>query len=335
MSIVCFGELMLRLTPAIKGEKLVNTSNFDVNYAGSESNVASSLAVLGDSASFVSKLPLNPIGEGAIQSLNKYGINTEYVHRGGQRIGSYFIEMGSSIRPGNVVYDRAGSAIADINEGEFDWEKILRGKKWFFVSGITPALSDQCAKETLLAVKTAKREGVSVSFDMNYRRKLWSDRSIAAKIFNKIMEYTDLLFGNEGVLADVYDIHTIRRSKEVSPLDAIEKAKNIFGTLQFIFTSREHISASNNRLHAAYSSKKGLFTSKSYEVEILDRLGTGDAFAAGCLHGLIKGWKEQKIIDFGTAAFALKHTIRGDQHISNEDEILSIMDGNISGHIQR
>ena len=326
---------MLRLTPAVMGEKLVSTSSFDVNYAGSESNVASSLAVLGDSVSFVSKLPLNPLGDGAVQSLKKYGINTDCILRGGKRIGSYFIEMGSSIRPGNVVYDRGGSSIADINAGEFNWDKILGGKKWFFVSGITPALSDQCAKETLLAVKTAKKLGVFVSFDMNYRRKLWSERRIAAGIFDKIMEYTDLLFGNEGVLADVYDIHCSSNSNESRLLEALEKVKKMFGSLLYIFTSREHISASKNRLLAAYSSKKGLFTSKSYEVEIVDRLGTGDAFAAGCLHGLTKGWEEQKVIDFGTAAFALKHTIRGDQHISNYSEILSIMDGNISGYIQR
>ena len=335
MSSICFGELMLRLTPAIMGEKLVSASNFDVNYAGSESNVATSLAVLGDSVSFVSKLPLNPLGDGAIQSLKKYGINTDFVLRGGQRIGSYFIEMGSSIRPGNIVYDRAGSSIADIIAGEFNWNKMLRSKKWLFISGITPALSDQCAKETLLAVKTAKKHGVFVSFDMNYRRKLWSDRHKAAGIFNEIMKYTDLLFGNEGVLADVYDVQCISKTKEERLVEALERAKTMFGSLLYIFTSREHKSASNNKLQAAYSSPKGLFISKSYEVEIIDRLGTGDSFAAGCLHGLINGWEEQKIIDFGTAAFTLKHTIRGDQHTSSESEILSIMGGNISGYIQR
>lgn len=335
MSFVTFGEIMLRLTPAEPLGKIRTSRQFQTHYAGSESNVASSLAVLGNEVVFVTKLPENQLGDGAISSLQSFGIQTKHIIQGGKRIGTYFIEQGTSIRPSSVIYDRANSAISEIEANEFDWETILSKQKWIFLSGITPVLSKQCALETIKVAKIAQNKGVKVAFDMNYRRTLWKNASDARKIFDKILEHTDLLFGNEGVLKDVYDISPFGNTKEERTLSAMQIAAKDFGLDQLAFTVRDQISASNNELSGMYLSKQQIFSTEPINVEVTDRFGTGDAFAAAFLHSLNLGWKPQKIIDFATAAFALKHTINGDQHTSSESEIIAIMDGNIKGHVIR
>ncbi len=335
MSFTTFGEIMLRLTPSEHAGKINSTQNFGVHYAGSESNVASSLAMLKNQVQFVTKLPLNAVGDGALRSLQSFGISTDNIARGGHRIGTYFIEIGSSIRPSSVVYDRAHSAISEISIGELDWETILKNQKWLFISGITPALSKSCAEETLLVAKVARKMGVKVSFDMNFRRTLWKDKKDARDIFDAILENTDLLFGNTGVLKDVYDIEASGTNPIDKTINAIEKAKNTFGLKELAFTVREHHSASENKLSGVAFLNEKTTISNSYNVEIIDRFGTGDAFAAGFLHGLGHEWNLDKTLGFATAAFALKHTIKGDQHTSTEEEILSIFKGNISGHVLR
>lgn len=335
MSFTTFGEIMLRLTPSEHAGKINTAQNFGVHYAGSESNVASSLAVLKNNVQFVTKLPLNGVGDGCMMSLQNFEISTKNILRGGARLGTYFIEIGSSIRPSSVIYDRAGSAISAINSNEFDWENILKNQKWLFISGITPALSTSCAEETVKVARIAKQMGVQVSFDMNFRRTLWKDKSDARVIFDAILEHTDLLFGNAGVLKDVYDIDAKGDNPTDKALDALETARKRFGMEQLAFTVREHNSASENKLSGICSINGKTIISNNYTVEIMDRFGTGDAFAAGFLHGLGKDWKTEKILGFATAAFALKHTIKGDQHTSTEKEILSILDGNTSGHVLR
>ncbi len=335
MSFVTFGEIMLRLTPSLHGEKLQTANGFNVDFAGSESNVASALAVLGNKVSFVTKLPDHAVGNNAIQSLNKYGIDTKKIVRGEGRIGTYFIEIGASIRPSSVIYDRKGSVFSKIKEDEFDWSTILKGQKYVFVSGITAALSAQCAKELLKCVREAKKQGVIVAFDMNYRRKLWSNSSEARIIFDEVLSMTDILFGNTGALNDVHNIQPDSKDALEGTLEVIEKAKEQFGIKNYAFTIRNHISASTNELQAVFSSPKGNVLSNTYTVGILDRFGTGDAFAAACLHAINKAWNEEQIIEFGTAAFALKHTIYGDQHTSTQEEILSIVNGLTSGHVLR
>ncbi len=335
MSFSTFGEIMLRLVPAGQADRLRTTSLFAVDYAGSESNVAISLACLGNNVQFISKLPDNPLGQAARQSLDKYNVSTENIIEGGHRIGTYFIELGSAIRPSRVVYDRADSAIASIKEGEFDWEHLLKNQKWLHVSGITPALSQQCAEECVLAVKTAKRIGVKVSFDLNYRRSLWENSEKAKKIFNQILEHTDLVFGNIGVLKDVYGLVFNGKNPTDQTLDALRKAWHLFGVEQLAFTVRDHSSASANQLGGACISEGEPTISHGYDIEITDRFGTGDAFAAGFLHAFNRGWRQQHCIDFATAAFALKHTMIGDIHTSSEQEINSIVEGNISGHVIR
>ena len=335
MSFITFGETMLRLTPNQDAVKIKSSRLFQANYAGSESNVASSLGMLGNEVSHITKFPNNQLGDAAIASLQSYGIDTKHIARGGNRIGAYFIEIGSSIRPSSVIYDRANSAISEIGTNEFDWEDILANKEWLFLSGITPVLSKQCAHETIKAAKIAQQKGVKVCFDMNYRRSLWKDPSDARKIFDQIIAHTDLLFGNEGVLKDVYDLKLAGDTILDKTLEASTIAAEKFGVKQIAFTIREHSSASENKVSAVFLSNLKHHISEAINVSITDRFGTGDAFAAATLHAINIGWDHKKVVDFATAAFALKHTIQGDQHTSSEKEILSIMEGNTSGHVLR
>lgn len=334
MSSVFFGELMLRLTPSMPQQQLIVAKQLSVDFAGAESNVASSLARLGHQCHFVSKLPNNPLADHAIASLHQYGISTQQMLRGGERIGTYFIELGSSIRPSRVVYDRAYSAIAQISENEFDWPQIFASKQHFHLSGILPALSEQCAFESIKAVKIAREMGLSVSFDLNYRRSLWRDSSAARDYFSQILTHSTLAFGNAGVMQDVFDF--VPKSN-----DGVTAAQEIgvylfehFG-VDAAITQRIHHSANQNTLRGFYLSGAEVSASTDITVDILDRLGTGDAFAAGILHGIAKGWSTDKTVQFANAAFALGHTCYGDQNWLNEAEIMAVAEGNISGHIIR
>lgn len=326
---------MLRLTPASHAEKIVDAGSFSVSFAGSESNVASSLAFMGSEVEFVTKLPENSVGDAAVRSLRSYGVSTSHILRGGKRIGTYFIEMGTSIRPSRVIYDREGSSISSIVSGEFSWEQILHGKSWVFISGITPALSPQCARETVLVASLARRLGVKVAFDFNFRRSLWNDPKEARVVFDEILENTDLLFGNVGALTDVYGMQFQGDTQMELTVNAIDAAHKQFGVSYLAFTVRDHISASHNVLSAVLSADNSLHSSRSYHVDVVDRFGSGDAFAAAVLHGLGKGWNHKKVVDFASAAFALKHTIQGDQHTSTEAEIQAIVAGGTSGHVIR
>lgn len=335
MGYLTFGEIMLRLTPPLSGAKLLLAEDFSVGYAGAESNVAISLACLGNQVDFVSKVPENPIGMAALLSLKKYGIQTDKALIGGNRLGTYFIELGKSIRPSRVVYDRLGSSISEIKGGEFDWEKILKNISWLHLSGITPALSNQCAEETILAAKVARENGVKVSFDLNFRRTLWPNGEAARVIFNRIIANSDLIFGNLGVLNDVYGLRFIEKDPLERTKSAIKKASSIFGVEQIAFTIREHYSASENKLQAITFSNGEINVSRPYNIHIEDRFGTGDAFAAAYLHAIGKKWEKNKAVEFATAAFALKHTMRGDFHTSTEGEVLATMNGDLSGHVLR
>lgn len=335
MSFVTFGELMLRLTPSLHREKLQTTRQFDVNFAGSESNVASSLGLLGNTVSFVTKLPNNAMGDNAIQSLAKYGIDTSYIIRDKGRLGTYFIEMGSSIRPSKVIYDRKDSVFSKLHPDEFDWNHIFKNQKYLFVSGITAALSSSCAEALTSCVKLAKANGVKVAFDMNYRRTLWNNPKDAQLIFDKVLAYTDILFGNASVLKDVYGLKSTASNPLEKTLEVIELAKSKLGIAHYAFTIRNHISASINELQGVFVSPSETAFSSNYKVELLDRFGAGDAFAAACLHALLKEKSEQALIDFGTAAFVLKHTIYGDQHTSTAEDIQAVVNGDISGHVKR
>ncbi len=336
--IVCFGEIMLRLSPLAAHERLTKTNALKMGFAGAESNVAVSLAILGQRVSFVTVLPPNPLGDAAENSLREFGVDTGFIRRDGNRIGTYFIEYGASIRATQVVYDRAGSAIAGLQPGTFDWEAILSGKTWLHVTGITPALSESCAAECRTAMETARRLGVQVSFDPNYRRTLWS-REKARSVITGLLPFVNVLFANAGAAADVFGIQTGNPATWEEHREAARSAaKALAGLGNFdllALTIRDHPSASQNDYAGMLFDAKEFFESKKYHFELVERLGGGDAFTAGVLHGLCQGWDHNQMVEFATAASVLKHTIPGDLNILSEAEILEVAGGNVTGKVKR
>ncbi len=329
-SVVSFGEIMLRLTPYSQFERLEQTQNLKMSFAGAESNVVTSLARLGQEAFFVTQLPANALGNGATNLLRKFGVNTEFIAYEGDRIGIYFIEQGASLRPSKVTYDRANAAIQKMNPDLFDWNRILKGKDWLHLTGITPALSSTCAEQTIEAAATAKTNGLTVSFDMNYRRKLWGDRQKAKDIFNEILKYTDVLLANSGAIYDVYGDVGKQEDEEI-----MKKAYEMFDVNQVAFTVRKHFSASHNAWQGMLFDGDAVVKSKVYDLQIVDRFGGGDAFAAGLIHGCCRNLNPKEIIEFATAASALKHSIPGDLNIITEEEVNAIINGGTSGHVER
>lgn len=329
MNFLTFGEIMLRLTPFQPGERIKTSNLLNVSFAGSESNVAASLSQLGHNACFITKLPNNDIGDACEHSLLSYGIDTSGILRTEGRLGTYFIELGSSIRPSKVIYDREGSLFSKSHKGDFDWDHLLEGVSWLFASGITAALTENCRELLLELLAQASKKNVKVAFDMNYRRTLWKGSSEARVFFEKAIPHIYLLLGNTGAINDIYD------DQVTDTEEAIRVSATRFGIDELCFTDRKHHSASHNDLQGFIHSQGEIYKSKPLSVDIKDRLGTGDAFAAGCLHGYAKNWSPEEIINFGTAAFALKHTIIGDQHTSSENEIMEVVEGKNRGHVIR
>jgi 2-dehydro-3-deoxygluconokinase len=329
---------MLRLSPLAAHERLAKTNALKMGFAGAESNVAVSLAILGQRVCFVTVLPPNPLGDAAGNSLREFGVDTHFIRRDGDRIGTYFIEYGASIRATQVVYDRAGSAIAQLQPGTFDWEAILNGKTWLHVTGITPALSENCAAECRTAMEAARRLGLKVSFDPNYRRTLWS-REKAGRVITGLLPFVNVLFANAGAAADVFNIQTGSPASWEEHQEAARiAAKALAGLGNFdllALTIRDHPSASQNDYAGMLFDGKEFFESKKYHFELIERLGGGDAFTAGVLHGLCQGWDHHQTVEFATAASALKHTIPGDLNILSEVEILEVAGGNVTGKVKR
>lgn len=332
---VAFGEIMFRLTPSREHDLISRSQAWLASYAGAESNVASSLSSLGHEAHFCTVLPQNALGDGAIYSLHSYGVHTNHILRAGDRMGTYFIESGISIRPSKVVYDRKYSAISQMSSGDIDWKTVLQGKDWLHLGGITPALSNVCAEESIRAARTAQEMNVKVSFDFNFRRSLWSSADRAREIFSEILHYSDLLLANEGSIKDVYGFQAEGDSMQERTVNLMKKMSTEYQIPHLAFTTRDHSSASMNTLGAFYYQDGEVEKSPEYNVNVKDRLGTGDAFGAGILHGIGQEWAPRDIVAFGAAAFALKHTVPGDQHPSSERDIMSIVKGNITGHIER
>ncbi|WP_041522692.1 sugar kinase [Gilvimarinus agarilyticus] len=334
MTIACFGELMLRLTPMLPGQTLHNTDNLKMEFAGAEGNVAIGLSRLGNDVRFLSKFPDNTLGESAASSLYRHGVDCSRVLKGGERIGAYFIELGHSVRPSRVIYDRRYSAISQARVDEFNWHALLQDIEYLHLSGITPALSNACIDITLNAAKAAQKMGVKVSFDMNFRRSLWDSTDLAKEVFVELLNGADIVFGNAGVMGDVFDQHYDGLSPEQAAMQAARDLSDTYGVLAAT-TCRTHHNASENTLSAVIADRQHTYQSQAIKVNILDRLGTGDAFAAACLHGIIHAWPRQKAVNFATAAFALSHTIYGDPHLSSPEQIEAIAAGHTSGYIDR
>ena len=337
--IVTLGEIMLRLsTPGY--ERFMQAESFDVCYGGGEANVAVSLAGFGHDASFVTKLPANEIGDAAVSALRRYGVDTSDIVRGGDRVGIYFLETGASVRPSKVVYDRAHSAIAEAVPSDFDFEKIFEGAEWFHFTGITPAISDSAAEVTKAALIAAKKKGLTVSCDLNFRKKLWSSEK-AQKVMTDLMQYVDVCIGNEEDAEKVLGFKPAGTDVTKGDLalagyeDIFKRMKERFGFRYVVSSLRESISASDNNWSAAIYDGNEFYHSRTYKLHIVDRVGGGDSFAAGLICGLMDGKSGKEALEFAVAASALKHTIPGDFNCVTRNEVLALAGGDGSGRVQR
>lgn len=339
MNITAFGEILLRLSPQSHHQRIAKTHALNMAFAGAESNVAASLALLGHQARYVTRLPTHMVGDAALNAIREFGIDTRFVLRGGKRVGTYFIEHGASLRPTRVIYDREHSAIAEAAADEFDWPAILAEQDWFVATGITPALSESCLAACLAAVEEAQRQNVRVAFDLNFRRSLWG-KEAAQRAITPLLPHINVLFSNIGSAADVFGIQPEQTIHDWDSLVAAteESAARVFKLADFAYvalTVREHPSASENGWAGVLYDGNKFYHSRKYHFQVVDRLGGGDAFMAGILHGLSLHWGLPKTIEFATAASAIKHTIPGDINVTSEAEILEVAEGNTSGRVKR
>lgn len=339
MNIITFGEIMLRLAP--EGYlRFEQASKFEASFGGGEANVAVSLAQFGHNTYFVTKLPKNALGESALKTLRQEGVNTQYIVRGGDRIGIYFLEKGASQRASQVIYDRAGSAIASARTEDFDFDSILEKKDWFHVTGITLALSPELAKMSIEVAKRAKEKGLKVSCDLNYRKKLWS-KDDAQKVMSQLMPYVDVLIANEEDAENVFGIKAKNTEVSVgimnkdSYLDVAKQIRERFGIPHIAITLRTSLSADDNKWSAMLYTLDTAYFAPNYNLHIVDRVGGGDSFAAGLIHAYLKQMDPQTSVDFATAASALKHSIVGDFNHVSETEVLTLMQGDGSGRVVR
>ena len=337
--IVTFGEIMMRLNP--EGyNRFVQSDKFEASYAGGEANVAVSLANFGLNAAFVSKVPAHEIGQCAVNELRRYGVDTDYIVRGGDRLGLYFVEKGASQRASKVIYDRAGSAIAKAAAADFDWKEIFKGADWFHFTGITPALGGELPSICLEACKAAKKLGIKISCDLNYRNKLWS-RETAKEIMSELMPYVDVCIANEEDAKDVFGIEaqdTDLNAGKVNHDGYISVARQLTERFNFekvAITLRGSISASVNEWAAMLYSNGKAFFSPKYSVHIVDRVGGGDSFGAALIYSLLSDYDEQKVINFAVASSCLKHSIEHDFNLVSVAEVEALANGNASGRVQR
>ena len=336
--VVTMGEIMLRLsTPGY--ERFVQSDNFDVCYGGGEANVAVSLANYGHESYFVTKLPTHEIGESAVNALRQFGVHTDYIARGGERVGIYFLETGASMRPSKVIYDRAHSSISEAVVEDFDFDKVFEGATWFHWTGITPALGKKSQEVLKAALIAAKKHGVTVSVDLNSRKKLWTPDEAKA-CMSELMQYVDVCIGNE---EDAEKCLGFKAGSDVTSgklelggyEEVFRKMKEAYG-FKYIATSlRESFSASDNGWSALAFDGNEFYRSRRYEVRIVDRVGGGDSFSGGFIHGLLKYGDYKKALEFAVAASALKHTIPGDFNHVSEKEVETLMNGDASGRVQR
>lgn len=341
MKVITFGEILLRLAPQ-GHKKLFQNDIFETSFCGSEANVAVSLANFGIDSCFVTKVPDNEVGQAAINSLRYFGVDTSKVIKGGERLGLYYLEKGASQRPSKVLYDRAFSAIANSSIYDFNWDQIFDGVEWFHFSGINPALSESMSNISLEACKVAKEKGITISCDLNYRSKLWT-KDQAKEIMSGIMEYVDVCIGNEEDADNVFGIkadNTDVLSGSVDHKSYEEVAKKIsdqFGCKYVAITLRTSLSASSNKWAGMlYSSNEDKYAlSQEYTIEIIDRVGSGDSFAAGIIYSLLNKSTAQGAVEFAVAASCLKHTQEGDFNRVSVDDVIALVGGDSSGRVKR
>ncbi len=320
--------------------RFLHADRFEASYAGGEANVAVSLANYGMKAAFISKVPAHEIGQNAINALRHYGVDTDGVVRGGDRLGLYYVEKGASQRPSKVIYDRAGSAIALAKSEDFDWDEIFTDANWFHWTGITPALGGNLPQICLEACKAAKAHGVTVSCDLNYRKKLWS-REQAKEVMSQLIQYVDVCIANEEDAKDVFGIEAEGTDIDAGKLNHdgyISVARQIsekFGCKKVAVTLRSSLSANDNDWAAMLYTDGNAYFSPSYRIHIVDRVGGGDSFGGGLIYSLLAGKTSQEAINFAVAASCLKHTIEHDFNLVTVTEVESLAAGNASGRVQR
>jgi len=340
--VVTFGEIMLRLSPP-GFQRFTQARGFDVIYGGGEANVAASLARFGLSVEYVTRLPDNDIGDACLNFIRQYGVGTHHIVRGGDRLGIYFLEMGSAQRGSKVIYDRAGSALATIQPGMVDWETAFADADWFHRTGITPAISEGAAAACLEAVRTAGQMGLTVSCDLNYRRKLWKWGKTAAEVMPDLVSLCDVAVGNEEDADKVFGIKAPETDVTSGKVEAgayvyvCNELVERFPSLNSVaITLRGSLSASHNTWSAVLWHQGRVLSAPTYDIiPIVDRVGGGDSFVAGLIYGLRTYEDEQRALDFAAAASCLKHTVWGDFNLVSVAEVEKLMGGDVSGRVSR
>lgn len=343
MKVVTFGEVMLRLAAPMH-QRFSQAASFDASFGGGEANVAVSLANYGIGIDFVSRIPKNDIGDSCIMDLKKYGVGTNHILRGGERLGIYFLEKGAVSRASKVVYDRAFSSISQVEKGMFDWDKILKDVSWFHWTGITPALSQGTADVCLEAIQKAGEKGITVSCDLNFRKNLWKYGKKAHEVMPELVSGCDVILGNEedaemslGIKPEGIDV--TKGHVEAAAYLSVSKAiiKRFPKAKKVITTLRGSISADHNTWSGVLYNGNEFFTAPNYNItDIVDRVGGGDAFMGGLIYGLLN-YKDddQKALNFAVAASCLKHTIHGDYNLVTVSEVEKLMSGDASGRVSR
>ncbi len=342
--VVTFGEIMVRLG-APDYLKLIQATQFDVSYAGAEANVAVSLANYGVETDYITCLPNNPIAERCIMELRGHKVGVDHIQRSGKRMGILYLETGSNARPSKVYYDREDSSIAMVKEGSIDWEEILKDATWFHWTGITPALSDNAAKECLKAIQTANGLGVTVSCDINYRGNLWKYGKMAAEVMPEMVEGSDIILGNEedcekvfGIKPQNFDAEKTGGDVDQSSFKSVceQMMKRFTRCKKMVVTLRGAINANHNTWGGVLYNGKELLTSRRYDItDIVDRVGGGDSFMGALIYGLQHYDDDQTALEFAVAASCLKHTIKGDFNWATKEEVENLMNGDVSGRVKR
>jgi len=343
MNVITFGEVMLRLA-APEHLRFSQATEFEATFGGGEANVAVSLANYGIPVEFVSRIPKNDIGESCLMTLRKYGVGTNHILRGGNRLGIYFLEKGSVSRASKIVYDRDHSSISQVAKELFDWNKIFNDATWFHWTGITPAISQGAADVCLEAIQVANKKGITVSCDLNYRKNLWKYGKKANEVMPELVEGCDIILGNEedaqmslGITPEGVDVKSgqvgaeayLSVSKKI--LERFPKAKKVITTL------RTSISADHNKWSGVLYNGKQFYQASDYDItHIVDRVGGGDSFMGGLIYGLLNyNNDDQKALNFAVAASCLKHTISGDFNLVTVAEVEKLISGDASGRVSR
>ena len=320
-----FGEIMLRLTPP-NNQKIIQSNSFDATYGGGEANVIASLATFGHDTKYVTKLPENSLGDKVIRDLKSYNVDTKDIVLGDGRLGIYFLEIGHGLRSTEVIYDIKYSAISMSSKDEFDIEKMLEGVSMVHLSGITPALSKELYDLTIAIAKYAKQTGILISLDSNYRAKLWS-LDDAKGFLEEILPYVDIAFLGNLDMTNILKYESKDLEFDDNLLDLYKRLFEKYPNLKYASCTRREVkSINNNSLTGYLFDRENLHISNTHNFDILDRVGGGDAYTAGILHGIIEGMKPEDVVEFGVCASALKHSIRGDINIVDKDSVMSLLE---------